>query len=211
MARSKAPSSKKPVSNIVLDDPDDLKGNLRAFGGSKSDKWNRMIADQVWNALWTGNADKTTIDNHLNAVAGALTGIRPANELEGMLAAQLIAAHNAAMECYRRAMLQGQTFEGRQAALSQAGKLSRTFSSLLDTFHRQRGRAPQKVVVEHVHVHAGGQAVVGVVNGPGGGASPKIEGQPHAKQIADASQPALWSTDAGRELVPLSHDDERSL
>jgi hypothetical protein len=40
--------------------------------------------------------------------------------LKGMLAAQLLAAHNAAMECYRRAMLGEQTFEGRRENLSQA-------------------------------------------------------------------------------------------
>ena len=40
-------------------------------------------------------------------------GIGPRDELEGMIAAQLLAAHNAAMECYRRAMLGEQTFEGR--------------------------------------------------------------------------------------------------
>ena len=33
-----------------------------------------------------------------------LIGIAPKDEIESMLAAQLIAAHNAAMECYRRAM-----------------------------------------------------------------------------------------------------------
>ena len=41
-----------------------------------------------------------------------------------MIAAQLLAAHNAAMECYRRAMLDEQTFEGRPENLSQANKLS---------------------------------------------------------------------------------------
>ena len=43
-----------------------------------------------------------------------------------MMAAQLIAAHSAAMECYRRAMLGEQTFEGRRENLNQANKLSRT-------------------------------------------------------------------------------------
>ncbi len=38
-----------------------------------------------------------------------------------MMAAQLIAAHNAAMECYRRAMIGEQTFEGRRENLVQAG------------------------------------------------------------------------------------------
>jgi hypothetical protein len=41
----------------------------------------------------------------------------------------LIAAHNAAMECYRRAMVGEQTFEGRREKLSQANKLSRTFAT----------------------------------------------------------------------------------
>jgi hypothetical protein len=44
--------------------------------------------------------------------SGALRGSAVSDELEGMLAAQLIAAHKAVMECYRRAMLAAQTFEG---------------------------------------------------------------------------------------------------
>ena len=47
------------------------------------------------------------------------------------------------------------------------------------------------VTVEHVHVHAGGQAVVGVVAPPGGGDQSKSEDQPHAKQIAHAPQLAM--------------------
>ena len=83
-----------------------------------------------------------------------------------MMAAQLIAAHNAAMECYRRAMIGEQTFEGRRENLAQANKLSRTYATLLEALNRHRGKGQQKVTVEHVHVHAGGQAVVGVVETP---------------------------------------------
>ena len=36
-----------------------------------------------------------------------------------MMAAQLIAAHNAAMECYRRAMIGERTLEGRRENLAQ--------------------------------------------------------------------------------------------
>jgi hypothetical protein len=49
-----------------------------------------------------------------------------------MIAAQLIAAHNAAMECYRRATIDDQTFEGRRENLSQANKLSCSYAVLLD-------------------------------------------------------------------------------
>ena len=51
----------------------------------------------------------------------------------------------------------------------------------LEALNRHRGKGQQKVTVEHVHVHAGGQAVVGVVatpagQGPGGGDQAKIRG-----------------------------------
>jgi len=48
---------------------------------------------------------RDTHDRQYSATVAALIGIGPKDELEGMMAAQLIAAHNAAMECYRRAMI----------------------------------------------------------------------------------------------------------
>jgi hypothetical protein len=41
----------------------------------------------------------------MEAAISGLVGISPKDELEGMMAAQLIASHHAAMECYRRACL----------------------------------------------------------------------------------------------------------
>ena len=41
-----------------------------------------------------------------------MVGISPQDESEGMLAAQMVALHNAAMECFRRAMIKDQTFAG---------------------------------------------------------------------------------------------------
>jgi hypothetical protein len=46
---------------------------------------------------------------------------------------------------------------------------SRTYVVLLDALNRHRGKGEQKVTVEHVHVHSGSQAVVGMVGAPGGG------------------------------------------
>ena len=89
--------------------------------------------------------------------------------IEGMIAAQLLAAHNAAMECYRRAMIGEQSFEGRRENLSQANKLSRTYAALIEALNRHRGKGQHKVTVEHVHVHTGGQAIVGSVSQSGGG------------------------------------------
>jgi hypothetical protein len=169
------------------------------------------LANQAGQALWTKNSDEAEHDRQLGATIAALAGIAPRDELEGMMAAQLIAAHNAAMECYRRAMIGEQTFEGRRENLNQANKLSRTWAMLLDALNKHRGKGQQKVTVEHVHVHAGGQAVVGTVERPGGGDQSKMEEQPHAKQISHAPQPALRGADTERDPVPVARDGERSL
>jgi hypothetical protein len=134
-----------------------------------------------------------------------LAGISPNDEFEGMLAAQLVASHNAAMECHRRAMIAEQTFEGRRENLNQANKLSRTHATLLEALNRHRGKGQQKVTVEHVHVHSGGQAVVGNVEG--GGVRTKSENQPHALGYAPGE--TLWSQNAERQALPVAGDVER--
>jgi hypothetical protein len=210
MTRKKIAKKTKP-STVVANDPDDLKGALKAIGGSKSDHWNNLLANQAIQSLWIKHSNQETRDRQWSATVAAIVGMGPKDELEGMMAAQLIAAHNAAMECYRRAMIGEQTFEGRRENLSQANKLSRTYATLLEALNRHRGKGQQKVTVEHVHVHAGGRAMVGTVETPGGGDQRKSEEQLHAKQIAYAPQPTVWSADKERELVPVTGDGERPL
>jgi hypothetical protein len=211
MSAKKPDAADKKATTVVANDPDDLKGGLKHLGGSQSDRWNNVLAEQTVRTLWLKHSDKETADRQISATLDGLVGIGPKDEFEGMIAAQLLAAHNATMECYRRAMLGEQTFEGRRENLSQANKLSRTYAVLLDALNRHRGKGQQKVTVEHVHVHAGGQAVVGMVESPGGGDRSKSEDQPHAKQIAHAPQPAVWSPDKEREPVPIAGDAERPL
>ena len=73
---------------------------------SRSDDWNNILAHQTVRTLWLKHSDKESCDQQCGAIVDGLMGIGPRDELEGMIAAQLLAAHNAAMECYRRAMLQ---------------------------------------------------------------------------------------------------------
>lgn len=209
---TKRKSSKKyEPTTVVADDPDDQKGTLMKIGGSKSDHWNNTLANQAVQALWVKNSDAEERDRQLSAAVAALVGIGPKGELEGMMAAQLIAAHNASMECYRRAMIGDQTFEGRRENLNQANKLSRTWTMLLDALNKHRGKGQQKVTVEHVHVNAGGQAVVGMVETPGGGDHSKLEEQAHAKQITHAPEPPMWGQDPDRDAMPVASDGERTL
>jgi hypothetical protein len=206
-------AAKKPAKPEVIHyDPSQQRGTLKALGGSMSDDWNNIIANQTAKAIWHhSNAEADEIKRQHQATIEALIGISPRDEFEGMIAAQLIACHNAAMECYRRAMLPEQPFEGWREQLNQANKLSRSYAVLLETLNRHRGKGHQKVTVEHVHVHAGGQAIVGKVEAPGGGVAAKSEDQPHAKQIAHAPQPTMRRADEEQEPVPVGGDGERPL
>jgi hypothetical protein len=207
-------SAKNPVGDndkataVVADDWEET---LKCVGGSQSDDWNHVLGNQAIQSLWIKQSDNEVRARQYNAAIAGLIGIAPQDEIEGMIAAQLIATHNATMECYRRAMIGEQTLEGRRDNLNQANKLSRTCATLIEALNRHRGKGQQKVTVEHVDVHAGGQAVVGVVESPGGEDQPKSQDQPHAKQIAHAPQPAVWSADKERQRLPVSGDAERPL
>jgi hypothetical protein len=160
-------SKEKQTVNAI--DPAGQPGLLKRIGGSQSDTWNNLIVGQAVQTLWTKNSDTDERNRQYEGTISALIAISPQDEIEGMIATQLIAAHNAAMESYRRAMIGEQTLEGRRENLNQANKLSRTYSTLLEALNRHRGKGQQKVTVEHVHVYQGGQAIVGNLAGEGEG------------------------------------------
>jgi hypothetical protein len=203
--------AKKPkaqVKPITVLDPAAGEGKLKRVGGSGSDDFNHILINQALRSLWTAHSDEATKDQQLQATLSGLIGIGPRDELEGMLAAQMIAVHNATMECHRRAMLNEQTFEGRKESLTQANKLSRTYTTLLEALNRHRGKGQQKVTVEHVHVHSGGQAIVGAVEA-GGGVANGNQRQPHAKAITHTPVTPLWGENPEREPMPVTGDAER--
>ena len=165
-----------------------------------------VLVNQVHRALATASCPHTT-SRLVGEIAAedALAGIGPRDAAEGMLAAQMVAVHEAALECLRRAMLDGQTFEGRQANLGQANKLVRSYAALLEALDRHRGAGrPQVVRVERVTVNAGGQAVVGTVTQGGGGSGAESDERPHAKALAHAPELPVRCADAVREPVPVA-------
>jgi hypothetical protein len=206
---AKKPNKRSKADPLVFD-PSKHKGRLKSLGGSQSDVWNSFLANQVINTLlkFPSDPDDKKKRQQWAAVSG-LIGISPRDECEGMIAAQLIASHCAALECYRRAMIPDQTFEGRQENLNQANKLSRTHATLLETLNRHRGKGQQQVRVEHVHVHEGGQAIVGHVESPGGGVLKEVKEQPHA--LAYTPGAAMPCPNTQREFVQVARDAERPL
>jgi hypothetical protein len=177
----------------------------RPITGSGSGCFNLKLLNQTWNALWVmGTRDEWHREIGQRAATGALRDIAPRDPLEGMLAAQMIVVHDAALECFRRAHLPEQTFEGRQAALGQASRLVRSYTTLLEALDRHRGKGqPQVVRVERVTVEAGGQAIVGAVS-QGGGDERESAEQPHAQALAHTPEPSMRSADPRWQTVPVA-------
>lgn len=97
-----------------------------------------------------------------NAMA-ILQGIKPQDEIEGMLAVQMVGVHNMAMEAMRLVMIPDQYSEARDRNANMANKLLKTYALQVEALKKYRTGGQQKMTVEHVHVNKGGQAIVGSV------------------------------------------------
>jgi hypothetical protein len=100
----------------------------------------------------------------LQTAIHTLEQIKPEGALQSMLAVQMIGVHNSAVRFLSRASSENQTFEGADANVLRATRLFRLFNEQLQALASLRGQTgQQKVTVEHVHIHEGGQAIVGSV------------------------------------------------
>ncbi len=122
----------------------------------------QLLIDQLYRTLWIPEGlDEVEKSARIESAISLLQGIKPADEIESMLAIQMVATHHAALHCLRRAMKEGQTFVGREQDLKHATKLLTVYSRQIEVLDKHRGKGQQKVTVEHVNVAAGGQAMVG--------------------------------------------------
>ncbi len=150
------------------------------------------LFSQVFGSIWMH--PETTQDRKLHLMATAMTltkGIKPTDDIERMLAAQMVATHNSAMECLRRAALESQTFEGRDVNLKHAAKLLAIYASQMDALNKHRGKGQQKVTVEHVHIESGAQAVVGNVEAGDKTAPPASNSTQAPKAISHSADQRL--------------------
>jgi hypothetical protein len=163
------PSVQEPTGKAITTD----KPHVKMFG-TRNPELQNLFIKQTLMAYGLRDTDKKSVMKELLYVFPAIMGIDPKDELEGMLTVQMVGVHNVAMNCLGRAQLEEQTFEGRAANLKYATRLLQVFTAQMEVLQKNRGKSTQqKVTVEHVHVHQGGQAIVGAVNnqrkGGGGG------------------------------------------
>lgn len=136
---------------------------FKAMGGSESAKFNMVIFRETMGTVWTHGGEHDGLEQRMGAVLAAMAAFKAADEIEGMLAAQTVAMHFGAMECFRRAMIPEQGADMAAKLRKDGANLARGMTDMLAALDRKRGKGPQVVRVERVVVHEGGQAVVGNV------------------------------------------------
>jgi hypothetical protein len=129
--------------------------------------------------------------DYFNFMLAVITGIKPRDQLEAMLAAQMAAIHIAMMTFTQRlgAVDNIQQQDSIERALN---KLARTFTTQMETLKRYQTGGQQNVTVHHVSVSEGGQAIVGNVTRAANDTA--LEKPANATPaLADERQPAMES------------------
>jgi len=136
--------------------PDELSRIGAVLGTSDAKVMSCFLAQLQASNLSPDNSEALNIGLRL------VRGIRPRDELETMLAIQMVATHDLALRSIRQAK-SAEYSPAADSATNRATKLLRTFTAQIEALSRHRGGSHQKVTVEHVNVNEGGRAIVGAV------------------------------------------------
>jgi hypothetical protein len=184
-------------------DMDGWRAQLMAAFGTSSETVAHIEVERIALRQRDGTIDPAELDT----VIAIVSGQQPKDELEAMVICQMAVTHALTMRSLGNLNRSNEIQQQDSNALTVA-RLTKAFASQMDALGKlRRGRA-QRVVVEHVHIHAGAQAIVGAVTHTGGPrALIETQGQPHATTaipiVASDSQ-EMRSQNPEREAVPVS-------
>ena len=99
----------------------------------------------------------------ISGAIAVITAFAPKNEMEAALAVQAACTHMVAMVIMARIGGGHGTDRRLPGMASAAAKLLRAYCTQIETHRRLRGGGEQKIIVKHVTVNEGGQAIVGAV------------------------------------------------
>jgi hypothetical protein len=148
-------------TDISLDHPDAVIGQALltdALGTSDVDFYRGLLL-QLTNAVSVkGRLD----ERDLNFMLAVVKDVKPKDQIEAMLAAQMAATHMAILNFAPR-LAQAETLQHVDSFARVLNQLERTYTAQMEALKRYRTGGEQKVTVQHVSVSEGGQAIVGNV------------------------------------------------
>jgi len=133
---------------------------------------NELYNLALWQLVNVVSLKGETDARNLNMAMSIVRSIAPRDHLEVLLAIQMAAVHLASTS-HVRMMNNTQTIPQLDIQERTVNKLMRTFTTQMEALRKHRNGDNHKVTVKHVHVHEGGQAIVGNVSHGGGSISQK--------------------------------------
>lgn len=164
------PSMKIGPDNLLeIEHQDNQIGYLRLMEncGTGDLKFFAPLLNQLASATGKG---QDICENDLNFALSVIGDVKPKDQLEAMLAAQMACVHIASMTFARR-LAHTETISQQDSAQKGYTKLLRTFTNQMEALRKYRNGGQQTVTVQHVQVNEGGQAIVGNVDRGGGAAN----------------------------------------
>ena len=125
-----------------------------------------MQVTTVLRNLQFWNQPRTT-DEGLTIAIALIEELGPQTLLESLLAVQMVGVFQASTKLLASGVMREQSLEHAEWKTRTATRLMKLYTEQLDAMAKLKGKSTQqKVIVEHVHVHSGGQAIVGAVRAP---------------------------------------------
>ena len=117
----------------------------------------RLLAQVAQARIWPSPED--SIDSIIRAFA-SIDEMEPQNGIQARLAVQMNASNDAALMFLNRSVAEGQSIDVVDANVGHAARLMRLYLQQAEAMQKLKGKAAQ-VSIDQVHVHQGGQAIVG--------------------------------------------------
>jgi len=149
------------VGKVDIDHDDQSLGFLllKNSMGTTSSAFAIELFGQLSNAVSLGAEPDVRA---INFALSVIDGIKPQDQLEAMLAAQMAVVHMETMR-FARKLTHVETLNQQNSNERALNKLMRTFMDQMTALRKHRTGGKQEVTVHHVTVNEGGQAIVGNV------------------------------------------------
>ena len=177
-------SRSENVLKIGPDHPDEARGNvllMEALAAIDPDFVTGLVSQLA--RAGGGEVD----EQRLNFMLSVVKSIKPRDQVEAMLAAQMAAVHTATMR-FSRNLAEAEYLDLQDSAERTFNKLTRTFVIQMDALKRYRTGGEQAITVQHVNVSEGGQAIVGNVTQGKRDAAP-VESTARSLDLARDNEP----------------------
>jgi hypothetical protein len=157
----------------------------------------------ILHQLENATSGQTVNGQELNFMLAVIEGLKPTDQIDTMLVAQMAIVHMATMAFGSR-LARSESVIQSDLAQRALCKLARTFAAQVEALKRNRCNCEHRVTVEEVKANAG---IATTSRQP----SSKSNGQYHAKQNGHAPQSPLRRSSSQRKAMPVTGDAERPL